>query len=168
MPTMKVPSKNKRGAPSKFDSIDKEQFEKLVKEGFTDKKIADFSKIHEATLHRWKLSNKDFCESIKDWKAIADQEVEQSLFKRAKGFNAKFKRHMTVNDGRDAGSHIEEVIDEVVFAPDPTSCIFWLKNRQPRAWRDKIDHQISGDDSWQGIVDVIDGAKGKAMAGSKR
>jgi len=29
-------------------------------------------------------------------------------------------------------------------APDVTACIFWLKNRRPAEWRDKVQQEISG------------------------
>jgi hypothetical protein len=30
------------------------------------------------------------------------------------------------------------------YPPDPTSMIFWLKNRQPQDWRDKQEHEHTG------------------------
>ena len=32
------------------------------------------------------------------------------------------------------------------YPPDPTAAIFWLKNRQPDTWRDKVevDQTVSG------------------------
>ena len=30
------------------------------------------------------------------------------------------------------------------YAPDTTACIFWLKNRRPEAWRDKVETELSG------------------------
>ncbi|WP_445448805.1 hypothetical protein [Enterococcus faecalis] len=30
-------------------------------------------------------------------------------------------------------------------APNPTSAIFWLKNRKPEKWRDKKETQVSGE-----------------------
>jgi hypothetical protein len=32
------------------------------------------------------------------------------------------------------------------YPPDTTAVIFWLKNRRPDEWRDKIDHGISAPD----------------------
>lgn len=29
------------------------------------------------------------------------------------------------------------------YPPDPTSMIFWLKNRQPQDWRDKTEVELS-------------------------
>lgn len=30
--------------------------------------------------------------------------------------------------------------------PDTTACIFWLKNRRPAQWRDKIQQELAGPD----------------------
>jgi hypothetical protein len=32
------------------------------------------------------------------------------------------------------------------YLPDTTACIFWLKNRRPKEWRDKVDVN-AGEDS---------------------
>ncbi len=31
------------------------------------------------------------------------------------------------------------------YPPDTTACIFWLKNRQRDKWRDRLDHEHSGE-----------------------
>ena len=126
------------GRPTKYKDEFNPQAEKLCKLGATDKELADFFEIDEATIYRWKIEYPEFCDSIKRGKQIADMEVADSLYKRANGY-----------------SHHEDVIfnDKGVplvvqttkhYPPDPTSMIFWLKNRQPKQWRDKqeISHSI--------------------------
>jgi hypothetical protein len=39
-----------------------------------------------------------------------------------------------------------------VIAPDTTACIFWLKNRKPKEWRDKSELEVPGLAS---LADVI-------------
>lgn len=119
------------GAPSKFDSIDKDQFKTLVLQGMTDLQICDFFKIDDSTLYRWKAKHIKFCESLKDWKAEADSVVEKSLYHRAKGYSHKSVK-MFMHEG-------EVIKEEYVehYPPDPTSMIFWLKNRKASNWQDK-------------------------------
>jgi hypothetical protein len=38
------------------------------------------------------------------------------------------------------------------YAPDPVACIFWLKNRRPDLWRDKVDHSLTGKDGGPIII----------------
>lgn len=137
-----VEKKSKGGRPSKFDSINKEQLKKLVLKGFTEQEIADFFEIDKSTLTHWKQRNNSFFTSLKDWKAEADHVVERSLYERAIGYRTTFKKNFVISDGKDLGSHVEKAEEEVVFPPDPTSCIFWLKNRQPDKWREKI-HNVN-------------------------
>lgn len=154
--------KNLGGRPSKFESIDKDQLKVLAIDGKTDVQICAFFKIDEATLYRWKAKNKKFCESLKDWKEEADRVVEKSLYHRAKGYSHKSVK-MFMHDGEIVK---EEYIEH--YPPDPTSMIFWLKNRQSKYWREKVEHQVSGDDSWQGIMDVITGTKKEAVRTSTK
>ena len=35
--------------------------------------------------------------------------------------------------------HRAEIVEH--YPPDTTACIFWLKNRQPGRWRDRVDVQ---------------------------
>ena len=42
-------------------------------------------------------------------------------------------------DIRVVGQEIVQTPIRKVYAPDTTACIFWLKNRRPAEWRDKIE-----------------------------
>ena len=53
------------GRPTKFDPSFVQQAEKLAKLGATDREVADFFEIDEATVYRWKHSHPDFCEALK-------------------------------------------------------------------------------------------------------
>ena len=99
--------------------------------GAKDSQLATFLGVDEATINRWKKAHPSFCESLKGGKVQADAEIAQSLFHRAKGYT-----HPEVKVFNNQG---EIVTHDVVkhYAPDPTSMIFWLKNRQPELWRDK-------------------------------
>jgi hypothetical protein len=52
--------------------------------GAIDEQIADFFDVDVATLNRWKLQHPEFCASIAAAKSLPDDQVEQSLFRRAK------------------------------------------------------------------------------------
>ena len=112
------------GRPTKFNSKMQDAIKKMAKLGLTDKQMADVLDITEQTINNWKKARPKFFESLKDWKAEADIVIEQSLRDRAKGW--------TDSTGKE-------------YPPDPTSMIFWLKNRQPEKWRDKQDLAVTGD-----------------------
>lgn len=124
--------------PSKFKEEFIEQAQKLCKLGATDIEVADFFNVNVATLNRWKSEYPEFCASVKNGKAPADERVERSLFARATGYSfdaVKIFNHQ--------GQIIEAPYREHV-APDTTACIFWLKNRKPAEWRDKQDVEHTG------------------------
>ena len=139
--------------PSKYKQEFIKQAEKLCMLGATDIEIADFFEVNVATLYRWKNEQPKFCESLKVSKAIADDRVERSLFARASGYE-----HEEVD--------IRVVMNEIIqtpirkfYPPDTTACIFWLKNRRPEEWRDKVETTttLSGDVNFKQII--VNGVK---------
>lgn len=120
--------------PSKFDPTKCLQAEKLCKLGATDKELADFFEVSEQTLNSWKSAHPEFLESLKKGKAVADAEVASKLFHRATGYE-----HGDVHISNYQG---EVTITPLVkhYAPDTTAAIFWLKNRRPDLWRDRMEH----------------------------
>lgn len=87
--------------------------------------------VTEQTFNNWKKSYPSFFESLKDWKAEADKKVERSLYERACGYFHPEEKIFTYEGGVIRADTIRH------YPPDPTSMIFWLKNRQPDKWRDK-------------------------------
>lgn len=128
----------KGGRPSKFDDIPKEQIAKLAKAGWTDEQMADFFGVTARTWDNWKKKHPDFFRSLKDWKAEADHKVERSLYERATGYS-----HPDTHISNYQGEVTETPITKH-YPPDTTAAIFWLKNRQPKQWRDR--HEFTGPD----------------------
>lgn len=130
---------NGLGRPTLYDPGFAVQAEKLCKLGATDLEIADFFDIHVSTLYRWKHTHPDFCDAIRRAKEVADDIVEESLFRRATGYS-----HEAVKIFMPAGAPAPVYAPYTEhFPPDATAMIFWLKNRQPDKWRDR--HEIEGD-----------------------
>ena len=137
-----VKEKNKGGRPSKFSQIDMRQLEIVTKKGFTDDEISELFGITKQTLNNYKKENPKFFDSLKDWKLEADNEVEKSLYERAKGYKHEAV-HFTAHNGVVTATDYEKI-----YPPDPTSMIFWLKNRKPKEWRDRYetDNNLSEDE----------------------
>lgn len=128
---MPAEKKNKGGRPSKFETINQDQLKKLAQKGWTDAEMADFFGVTEQSFNNYKKAHPEFFESLKDWKAEADQKVEKSLFERATGY-----QHPDTKFFMYEGAVIsEETIKH--YPPDTTAAIFWLKNRKPEQWREK-------------------------------
>lgn len=128
------------GRPTKYDEKYDLQAYKLCLLGATDKDLADFFDVSESTINLWKLEHPSFSESLKQGKYEADAEVAHKLYKRATGYSqpdiitASYEGKIT---------DIQEVTKH--FPPDTTAAIFWLKNRQPKNWRDKQEIEHAGE-----------------------
>jgi hypothetical protein len=124
--------------PTKYQKAYAEQARKLCMLGYTDDQLADFFEVAESTIHKWKIDHPEFSESIKKGKDISDGEVADSLYQRAMGYVAPDVDIRVIND------KIVKTEIQKHYPPDTAAAIFWLKNRQKKTWRDKIDHGIEG------------------------
>lgn len=129
-------------AKSKWEEVKSKLIlvEGWAREGLTDEQIANNLGINVATLYRYKNQHSEFCESLKKGKEVVDFEVENALLKRALGYNYTEKTYET-SYNETLGEYVKTLTKEVTkqVAPDTTALIFWLKNRKPEKWRDKID-----------------------------
>ena len=95
----------------------------------TDEQIAGNMGISTRTLYRWKLQYCQICQALKKGKDVADREIENALFKRAKGYDVTETKIKTKN-----GVVIEKTEITKHIPGDTTAQIFWLKNRKPEYW----------------------------------
>lgn len=124
-------SDSKRGRPSKYREEFPAQAAKLCMLGATDKELADFFEVTLSTISEWKVVHQEFSDALKEGKQLADAQVADSLYKRATGYS-----HPDVHISNYQGLvTITPIVKH--YPPDPTSMIFWLKNRRPDLWRDK-------------------------------
>lgn len=117
--------------PSRYRAEFAEQAVQLCRLGATDKELAEFFGVTERTINAWKGSHPAFLHALKEGKQLADAQVADKLFQRAIGYS-----HPDVHISNYQG---EVTITPITkhYPPDPTSMIFWLKNRRPDLWRDK-------------------------------
>ncbi len=141
--------KHAGGRPTGYKSEYEHQAFVLAEKGFTDKDVAAVFNVSEQTVNNWKKQFPQFFESLKSGKAIADQKVVQSLYQRALGYS-----HPDVHISTHLG--IAVITDTIKhYPPDVTACIFWLKNRDKKNWRDKIDHELGGPDGGPVAVQIV-------------
>lgn len=129
----------------------------LASFGCIDEEIAEFFGCSIRTLHRWKKSHPDFGQALERGKDVADNRVEESLYKLAVGY--KRKRVKVFFRASDDDPVFAEYIEDV--APDVAACIFWLKNRKPHLWRERKDLAGGGeggpDNMEQSPLDKVSG-----------
>jgi hypothetical protein len=125
--------------------------ERLYRAGLTDAEVCKCLGITtRAWNYRKKSSDADKFIPIRAAKDEADDRVEAALYERACGYShPDTKPQWVESEIRDENGDWHKVgrweYAELTkhYAPDPASCIFWLKNRRPTQWRDKQDHELA-------------------------
>lgn len=118
------------GRKSKYNDKIAASIVKLSKKGKTDEEIADIVGISARTFRYWKGKYPEFISDLKDAKLEADSLVEASLYRRATGYYHEEEKIYIIKD------KITRVKVMKHYPPDTAAGIFWLKNRQPKVWRD--------------------------------
>ena len=141
---------NPVGRPSKYDPDLNDKVIKFCEMGATNMDLAEFFGVSVATITNWKRENPEFLAAINEGKRLADERVEQSLYKRATGYSHPEEK-IFCSDGS-----IVRATTTKHYPPDSTAMIYWLKNRKPKEWRDKHEMQLSGPDGGPIQTEVYD------------
>lgn len=104
-----------------------------ARDGLTDQQISHNMGISRETLNQWKKKYSDIYDTLKKGKEVVDIQVENALLKRALGYSYKEVKRKTID-----GEEVEVIVTRKEVAPDTTAQIFWLKNRKPAQWRDRM------------------------------
>lgn len=140
-PAKKKPgTKNKGGRPKEdlADKVDFLQVERLAGLGLTNEEIGRALGVSGRTVERWQKDER-FLSALKRGKEVADRAVVKSLYKRALGYSFT----EVTEEGVGGKLRVTKKVRKVI-APDVTAQIFWLKNRRPKDWRDRIEHTGAG------------------------
>lgn len=98
--------------------------------GATDEELAEELGVKRLTILRWRARHPEFNAALKVNKDRADERVEDSLYRRALGYNLRTEKLFAHQGVVTRAETIEHVPAETKAA------IFWLKNRRPKEWRD--------------------------------
>lgn len=112
------------------------KLEAWARNGLTDEQLANNMGINVATLYTWKKKYNEINDALKRGKEVVDIEVENSLLKAAKGYFVDEEKTYISEVGGVVTKRKE--ITKKYIAPNTTAQIFWLKNRKPIEWRDKV------------------------------
>lgn len=115
------------------------KLEAWARDGLNDEQIAKNMGIAVRTLYEYKDKYPQIMHAIKRGKEVIDIEVENSLLKRAMGYEYEETKTVIEQDADgNKKTKVEKVKKQVL--PDVTAQIFWLKNRKSSKWRDKPDN----------------------------
>jgi len=157
--------KHPGGRPSKYNPEWHPQLAKAwAAAGRTEAQIASALGVAMSTISKWKIDYPEFSEALKAGKQEPDDAVERCLFERATGYVNKnaVKIFMPANAKEPVYAPYVEYV-----APDVTAQIFWLKNRRPKQWRERVEHTgADGEDLFKAFADAAD-AKVRRVADLK-
>ena len=131
-------------AKSRYDELVEPKLDLIkgwARNGLTLEDIAHNLGITRQTLAGYTKTHKELKEAIEEGKEIADLRVENALYQKAIGYYSEEEKVVTVKDP-DGETRPEVVKYRVYNKPDITAIIYWLKNRKPGTWRDKIEENI--------------------------
>lgn len=131
-------AKGKGGRPSAYRAEYAASAERLCALfGATSKDLAEFFGVADSTVRLWAKADPAFSAALKSGRAVADAKVTRRLFERACGFEHDAVKIMQYEGEPVIVPYVER------YPPDTTACIFWLKNRRPDLWREKVEVEHS-------------------------
>jgi hypothetical protein len=135
--------KHAGGRPTVYEARFARMARVLTRLGATNEDVAECLGVALSTIGLWLIRHRGFSDALKEGRQRADARVERALFERAVGYS---HADVAINTVAIGGGRSQVVQTPFVkrLPPDPTSCIFWLKNRVPARWRDKValEHEI--------------------------
>lgn len=127
------------GRPNKYYSHVEPKLlliERWARNGLTEAQICANLDVNHTSWGEYKKEFPVLAETLKKGKEVIDTMVENALLKAALGYDYT-EEEINKSTG--------EIVDlRKVAHPNTASLIFWLKNRQPKDWRDKQDIEHSG------------------------
>ena len=120
--------------------------EAWARDGLSDEQIARKIGISRSTLSAWKVSYSDISDALSRGKEPVDVEVENALHKLALGYTVPVQKTFKIKrvffDDKGRRCEAEELAvgyDEVHVPANVNAQKFWLANRKPEAWREKVE-----------------------------
>lgn len=114
--------------------------------GASNNRLEQFLDLPNGTLPNYAERFPQLREAIRAGREDADAAVAHSLFARATGYSHtaikifRSKVSELLPDGTRIDSYETVTVPYVEhYPPDVNAAIFWLKNRQPNTWRDRIE-----------------------------
>jgi hypothetical protein len=123
----------KTGRPSAYKAEFAEQGFKLGSVGLNDTEIMAFLEISPPTFYGWLKKHPEFLNAIRRGRAIAGGHVVHALYRRAIGYSYESVHIFIRKNGQ-----VVRVPIVKHFPPDTRACIFWLTNRVPEHWGNKV------------------------------
>lgn len=128
--------------------------------GYTDQEIASRIGISRSTLAAWKNKHEELAKALYAGKEFSNALVENSLFKMTQGYEIKVRKAIklkkTYYDETGRKKSDEEIIEYAeeteYIEPDIKAITFWLKNRKPEEWKEKVIENSGENEEGTGVI----------------
>ena len=143
------------------------RIEGWARDGLSLAQIAHNVGVADSTFRRWKEENEALSAAIKRGNAPVDLEVENAMLKSALGHKETVRKAIKVKtekqkvgEGKIVEEHIEYVDEEVYIPPQVVAQIFWLKNRRPDKWKEKVEQTVITEvEDLTPLVEMLNGSE---------
>ena len=105
--------------------------------GATNDELAEFFHVSPRTIDRWIADHADFARAVHSGRVVADARVARGLYERAVGYDRTVERMAIV------AGELKPVTSTIHYPSNVQACIFWLRNRRRRTWRDTSSERHS-------------------------
>jgi hypothetical protein len=130
----------KRGPASGFEPEYCNLARKFCMLGATTEDLAGLFEVHRNTITNWMNDVPAFKEAVQQGRDVADANLAERLYQRGMGYEKPAVKFFNTRNG------IERIDYTEHLAPDTGACIFWLRNRRRKQWREKIEHEHTSTD----------------------
>lgn len=95
----------------------------------------------------WRTTYTAFNDAIRIAREVADDRVTMALYERCVGYSYDAIKPMVVSQGKGEPAIIEEYRYKEHAPPDVGACRYWLNNRRPDIWRERVEQvNVNRDD----------------------
>ena len=143
------------------------RIEGWARDGLSLSQIAHNIGVADSTFRKWRDEHEAISAAIKRGNAPVDLEVENAMLKSALGHKETVRKAIKVKtekqkvgEGKIVEEHIEYVDEEVYIPPQVIAQIFWLKNRRPDKWKDKVEQTVITEvEDLTPLVEMLNGSE---------
>lgn len=102
--------------------------------------LAEFFEVSKPTLYQWCEDYPSFFNAVDGARLLADGKVAKRLYKRATGFEREGVKIFAPNFSEGGTGEPVYAPYTEYYPPDTQAASLWLRNRQPRLWRER--HEV--------------------------
>ena len=129
----------------------------MMQNGMGRKQIVETLGMSDETFNKWMHKYPDFKKAVQEGRKPIDENVVNALYKSAIGYEyyeiqyepkkltAKEREEAEDNGRYPKNKLVKTKVVKKRMYPNVIAQIFWLKNRLPEMWRDKVDTQVFGE-----------------------